>query len=152
MDPLGLSPCPGDEACNVGEGALEPTDEANVIRGEPNAPVSPSRANNFASKARLVEHYEKHGAEFNSASSDDYLATARHVVDNGIKVEYLYKGKSTAGYVVLMGTNRRGQAKFAFAGTNSKQEITTLHTKSGKDFWKAINNDVTDKTIRPVNE
>lgn len=152
VDPLGLSSCPGDEACNVGEGALDPTDEANVNHGEPKVPVSPNRANNFASKARLVEHYEKHGAEFNSASSDDYLATARHVVDNGIKVEYLYKGKSTAGYVVLMGTNRRGQAKFAFAGTNSKQEITTLHTKSGKDFWKTINDDVTDKTIRPVNE
>lgn len=152
VDPLGLSSCPGDEACTVGEGALDPTDEANVNHGEPKLPVSPSRANNFASKARLVEHYEKHGAEFNSASSDDYLATARHVVDNGIKVEYLYKGKPTAGYVVLMGTNRRGQAKFAFAGTNSKQEITTLHTKSGKDFWKTINNDVMDKTIRPVNE
>ena len=152
MDPLGLSTCPGESACKVGDGAVHPTAKANVNHGEPNVFISPARASNFASKERLVEHYEKHGAEFNSKNSDDYLATARHVVTNGIQVEYLYRGKSTTGYIVLMGTNSRGLAKFAFAGTNSKKEITTLHTKSGKDFWKTINNESSDKTIRPANE
>ena len=70
----------------------------------------------------------------------------------GSKIQYPYRGKSTTGYVLLIATNSRGQSKFAFVGTNNEQKITTLHTKSGKDFWKAINGDPSDKTIRPTNE
>ena len=81
-----------------------------------------------------------------------YLLTASHVVNEGIPINYLYKSKSTTGYALLMGTNRTGQAKFAFAGTNTDGNITTLHTKSGKDFWRMINGDATDKTIRPYNQ
>ncbi len=53
-------------------------------------------------------------------------------------------------HVKFMGTNKKGQAKFAFVGTNRKGEITTLHTKSGKDMWKTLNGNKNDKTIRPA--
>ncbi|MFJ7884003.1 hypothetical protein ACIQYF_10915 [Pseudomonas sp. NPDC096917] len=129
-----MSSCPGEDACKAGEGAVDPTAIAKVNHGEPGASNSPVRANNFASKERLLEHYDKHGGEFNSKSSDDYLATARYVVTNGIKAEYLYREKLTTGYIALMGTSSRGQAKFAFTGTNNRQETTTPHTKSGKIF------------------
>ncbi|MEF1286042.1 hypothetical protein QTN94_19560 [Vibrio sp. M250220] len=62
----------------------------------------------------------------------------------------MYKGEKRIGYVQVMGVNRKGQTKFAFVGTNSQGNITTLHTKSGKDFWKTINGDAKDKVIRPV--
>ena len=49
-----------------------------------------------------------------------------------------------------MGNNRKGQSKFAFVGTDSQGQITTLHTKSGKDFWKTLNSNPADKTIYPA--
>lgn len=52
----------------------------------------------------------------------------------------------------LMGNTGKGQSKFAFVGTNSQGQITTLHTKSGKDFWKTLNGNSQDKTIYPVQE
>jgi hypothetical protein len=53
---------------------------------------------------------------------------------------------------MFLGNNSKGKAKFSFVGINNHQEITTLHTKTGKDFWKAINNDAQDNTIRPHDE
>ena len=49
-----------------------------------------------------------------------------------------------------MGTNKKGAAKFVFVGINNKGDITTLHNKSEKDFWKTLNGDKNDKTIRLV--
>lgn len=49
-----------------------------------------------------------------------------------------------------MGSTREGEAKFAFVGTNSDGHITTLHAKRGKDLWKTLNNDPSDKVIRPI--
>ncbi|AZE69565.1 RHS repeat-associated core domain-containing protein [Pseudomonas synxantha] len=152
VDPLGLSKCLGEDGCKSQADVEEPADTAKVNTGEPNQPTVTTRPTEFASKQKLNEHYEKHGPEFGVETPNEYLLTARHVVSEGIPVNYLYKSKSTTGYVLLMGTNRTGQAKFAFAGTNADGNITTLHTKSGKDFWRMINGDATDKTIRPYNQ
>jgi len=35
-------------------------------------------------------------------------------------------------------------------GTNAQGQITTLHTQSGKDFWKTINGNAQDKSIKVV--
>lgn len=69
---------------------------------------------------------------------------------DGIKVLYAYKGETRTGFVQLMGTNKKGQSKFAFVGTNNHGQITTLHAKSGKDFWKTLNGNAQDKTIYPI--
>ena len=95
----------------------------------------------FADRVKLKNHFEKHGAEFGGIykNADEYLQGARDVIKNGDKVQYMYKGELRTGYVRFMGTNRKGKAKFEFVGTNSKSEITTYHTQSGKKFWKTIN-------------
>uniref|UniRef100_UPI001C4D2669 pre-toxin TG domain-containing protein n=2 Tax=Vibrio TaxID=662 RepID=UPI001C4D2669 len=108
------------------------------------------RLGNFADESKLVSHFEKHGAEFGAKNADEYLSMARNVMQDGTKVQYAYKGETRTGFVQLMGTNRKGQAKFAFVGTNGQGQITTLHTKSGKDFWKTLNGNAKDKVIRPV--
>ena len=149
VDPLGLTKCPGDDPCKPRAGVEEPTGNAKVDRREPITPSATTRPKEFASKQKLDEHFDKHGPELGAKNSHDYLITARHVVKEGIPVHFTYKNTPTTGYVLLLGTNRSGQAKFAFAGTNTNGDITTLHTKSGKDFWRMINGDVTDKTIRP---
>lgn len=71
---------------------------------------------------------------------------------NGTKIQYKYKGEVRTGFVQLMGNTGKGQSKFAFVGINSQDQITTLHTKSGKDFWKTLNGNSQDKTIYPVQE
>ena len=108
------------------------------------------RTANFADKAKLTGHFDKHGTEFGAKTADEYLSIAQDVMKNGTKVQYSYKGETRTGFVQLMGTNRKGQSKFAFVGTNNQGQITTLHTKSGKDFWKTLNGNANDKTIYPV--
>ena len=73
-------------------------------------------------------------------------------MNNGIRIQYPYKTETRTGFVMFLGNNSKGKAKFSFVGTNNQHEITTLHTKTGKDFWKAINNNSQDKTIRTHNE
>ncbi len=70
----------------------------------------------------------------------EYLEGARSVMANGYKVSYEYKGEIRTGYVSFMGNNSKGNAKFAFVGTNNQGYITTFHTESGKTFWKMLNN------------
>ena len=106
----------------------------------------------FADQAKLLSHFEKHGAEFGAKSADEYLLIARDVMKNGTKIQYEYRGEVRTGFVKLMGNTGKGQSKFAFVGTNSQGQITTLHTKSGKDFWKTLNGNPQDKTIYPVQE
>jgi hypothetical protein len=125
---------------------------AKVDAGEPGLPKAKSRPQNFGSEDKLVGHYEKHGAEFGAMSKEEYLLIARDVVNHGARVEYEYKGEIRFGYLQLIGNNRRGESKFAFVGTNNKQEITTLHTKSGKEFWKTLNGNASDKVVRPKND
>ncbi|MHC8301089.1 RHS repeat-associated core domain-containing protein [Pseudomonas sp. ZS1P83] len=151
VDPLGLSgncPPPNRPGCK----APDDVAGATVAQGEPKVPQPKSRPQDFGSEEKLVGHYEKHGAEFKAMSREEYLLIARDVVNQGARVEYQYKGEIRAGYLQLMGNNRRGETKFAFVGTNNKQEITTLHTKSGKEFWRNINGDSHDKVLRPVND
>lgn len=105
---------------------------------------------NFADEAKLLSHFEKHGAEFGVKSADEYLSIARGVMQNGTKVQYVYKGETRTGFVQLMGNTNKGQSKFAFVGTNSQGQITTLHAKSGKDFWKTLNGNAQNKTIYQV--
>ena len=107
-----------------------------------------TRGASFANKAKLNSHFIKHGREFGANSAKEYLNIARGVMKDEIKVTYKYKGNNRTGYVQFMGNNKKGQAKFAFVGTNSKGQITTLHTKSGKDVWKTLNGNAKDKIIR----
>ena len=95
----------------------------------------------FSSDEKLVSHFEKHGDEFKGMfnSADEYLHGAQEVIQNGYKVEYMYKGEVRTGYVQFMGNNSRGNAIFAFVGTNNEGYITTFHTESGKTFWKMLN-------------
>jgi hypothetical protein len=74
------------------------------------------------------------------------------VINHGTRIEYEYKGEARSGYLRLMGTNRKGEAKFAFVGTNNKNEITTLHAKSGKELWRTINGSGKDKTVGPADD
>ncbi|MGU3310161.1 RHS repeat domain-containing protein, partial [Pseudomonas sp. M5A4_2d] len=152
VDPLGLSTGPGGKGCNPDAGVEEPSEKAKAHKDEPSTPSTSRRLTEFGSEEKLIAHYEKHGAEFNSKNSHEYLLTARHVMDNGTPVNYPYKGGQRTGYVLLLGLNRSGQAKFAFVGTNQDRQITTLHTKSGKDFWRTINGNAYDKTITPHTE
>ncbi|PNA01249.1 type IV secretion protein Rhs, partial [Pseudomonas sp. FW305-BF6] len=151
VDPLGLTsncPPPNKPGCSVPDGV----GGSVVDEGEPLIPKPKSRPENFGSDEKLTGHFEKHGAEFKAMSNEEYLLTARGVVNQGTRVEYLYKGELRAGYIQLMGTNRKGEAKFAFVGTNTNDEITTLHTKSGKEFWRTINGNARDKTVRPAHD
>lgn len=56
------------------------------------------------------------------------------ILETGTKVEYLYKGEIRTGCTLFMGKSRRGDAKFAFVGTNTDGAITTIHAESGKTF------------------
>ena len=103
---------------------------------------SGSNANpTFATEDKLISHFEKHGGEFKGMfnTADEYLQGAQDVMKNGYKVEYIYKGETRIGYVQFMGNNSKGNAKFAFVGTNNDGYITTFHTESGKTFWKMLN-------------
>ena len=110
----------------------------------------PYRSANFADETKLQQHFEKHGAEFGARSADEYLSMARGIIQSGDRAQYMYKGELRTGFVQFMGNNRRGQSKFAFVGTNNQGQITTLHAKSGKDFWKTLNGSAHDRTIYPV--
>jgi hypothetical protein len=117
--------------------------------------VEPSlgTAANFASEAKLIGHFEKHGAEFGASSASDYLQVGRGIIEQGVPVEYFYKPaeEMRTGYIQFMGnSSRTGVAKFGFVGTNSEGAITTIHTESGKSLWKMLNGVSTDKTIRAV--
>jgi len=101
----------------------------------------------FSSKNKLVEHFEKHGKKFGSKSAEECLKVGQDIMKTGYKVKYSYGGQLRTGYVSLTGTNRKGQAKFGFVGTNANGNITTIHTKSGKDFWRTLNGNPKDKTI-----
>ncbi|WP_353556352.1 LysM domain-containing protein [Paraburkholderia terrae] len=105
----------------------------------------------FASEAKLVGHFEKHGAEFGASSASEYLQIGQGIMKNGVEVEYFYKpaDELRTGYVQFMGNSSRGTAKFGFVGTNTDGAITTIHTESGKSFWKMLNGTPADKTIWP---
>ena len=123
---------------------------ARVDEGEPDTPKTKSRPRHFGSEEKLSDHYRKHGAEFGAMNKEDYLQVSRDVVDQGTRVEYKYDGEIREGYLMLVGNNRKGESKFAFVGTNNKQEITTLHVKRGKDLWKMLNGDARDNVLRPA--
>ena len=105
----------------------------------------------FETEEKLLSHFDKHKDEFKGifGSVDEYLQGAQDVMQNGYKVEYIYKGEIRTGYVQFMGNSSKGQAKFAFVGTNNQGYITTFHTESGKSFWKMLN-EVNVPVINPI--
>ena len=108
--------------------------------------VKPS---SFANESLLNDHFIKHGAEFNVKNASEYLKIGQDTVNKGIPVQYDYNGSKRTGYVQFLGTDSKGQSKFIFVGTNENGSITTIHTKSGKDFWRTLNNNPKNKTIYP---
>ena len=114
-----------------------------------------AKIGNFVSKDKLLSHFDKHSGEFCNlyTTPTDYLIGARYVMNLGIPVEYMYKGELRNGFIKYLGnTSKKGEAKFAFVGTNLDHNITTYHTKSGKEFWRLLNNDYTHKVIYPKGE
>ena len=116
--------------------------------GEATAGAAVKGGASFASDAKLLEHFGQHGAEFGTKNANEYLQVGKDIMQNGQRVEYLYKGAARTGYVQFMGNISNGTAKFGFVGTNADGAITTIHVKSGKDFWRAINGSPTDKVIK----
>lgn len=59
---------------------------------------------NFGNTEKLESHFKKHGDEFGGAYSNanEYLSGANNVIENGIKVQYDYKGELRTGYVKFM--------------------------------------------------
>ncbi|HFC7174965.1 TPA: hypothetical protein ACFOIE_002123, partial [Neisseria meningitidis] len=108
--------------------------------------VKPS---SFANESLLNDHFIKHGTEFNVKNASEYLKIGQDTVNKGIPVQYDYNGSKRTGYVQFLGTDSKGQSKFIFVGTNENGSITTIHTKSGKDFWRTLNNNPKNKTIYP---
>ena len=149
VDPLGLDDCPGSGGCKPAVGEQAPAAKVGVDEGEPALPGAVANPKDFGSKEKLDGHFEKHGGEFGAKNAEDYLSIARKIIDNGIKVQYPYKNETRTGFVMFLANNNKGKSKFAFVGTNNRQEITTAHVKTDKDFWKTINGDAKDKTIRP---
>ncbi|MGF0242267.1 RHS repeat-associated core domain-containing protein, partial [Rhodococcus sp. IEGM1300] len=152
VDPLGLSgncPPPNKPGCGPPDDATG----ARVDEGDAEVPSANSRPKNFGNEEKLLRHYEKHGKEFGIQSKEEYLQISRDVVNQGTQVSYAYQTEIRTAYLQIMGNSKRnGETKFAFVGTNNKGEITTLHTKSGKAFWKTLNDDAKDNVMRPTNE
>ncbi|WP_232727259.1 VENN motif pre-toxin domain-containing protein, partial [Neisseria sp. N95_16] len=102
---------------------------------------------NFGSKQLLLEHFKKHGSEFGVKTANDYLKIGRDVMQKGSRVKYEYRGEIRTGYVQFLGNSKSGEAKFAFVGTNNQGAITTIHVEKGKNLWKTLNGNSTDKII-----
>ncbi|WP_417798842.1 hypothetical protein [Terasakiella pusilla] len=50
-------------------------------------PTDERKQKSFADNTKLEGHFDKHGAEFNASSSEEYLAIARDVIQKGTKVK-----------------------------------------------------------------
>ena len=123
----------------------------NTVGSRGGVAAADAKVLRFADEAKLIGHFEKHGAEFGAASAQEYMAIGRYIAQNGTKIEYLYKGEVRVGYVVFMeNSSRKGVAKFGFVGTNAKGEVTTIHVESGNSFWKMVNGDKADRSLRSV--
>jgi filamentous hemagglutinin len=70
-------------------------------------------------------------------------------MEQGQKVEYIYKRGRRTGFIQFTGNRLNGQSKFGFVGTNSDGAITTIHIESGNSFWKMLSIGDVDKVIRP---
>ena len=117
-------------------------------------PVKTPKATNpekFSSNKTFNDHFNRHGTEVGATTKEEYLSIGQDVVKNGTRVTYSYgnDGGYRYGYVQPFGNTKNGNTKFIFVGTNDDGYITTIHVKSGKDFWKTINNDPQNKTIYP---
>ncbi len=76
----------------------------------------------FASKSTLNSHFAKHGTNMGYSSTKSYANGAKYVIKNGEKVTYMYKGKTTTGYLRFLGQG--GKANYAFVGMNGSKTAT----------------------------
>jgi hypothetical protein len=82
-------------------------------------PATPTRSPGFASRQRLVEHYEKHGAEFPGLSMDAYLAAAQSLRDAPLSAAIL-EARRADGV-----TTRFDRGNGAFLAANRDRTIRT---------------------------
>lgn len=77
---LGLTGClAGCSPRQTTRAALNRNESASAQAASPSAQSAPSVG--FASRARLSEHYQKHGGEFGNISIEEYLRTAQTLRD-----------------------------------------------------------------------
>ncbi|MDQ0017859.1 hypothetical protein J2W23_006280, partial [Variovorax boronicumulans] len=105
----------------------------------------------FASDAKLIGHFEKHGGEFASvgvSSPYGYLQMGREIMDAGVPVSYFYTpaNEMRTGYVSFMRNSKKGEALFGFAGTDADGFVTTIHTKSRTEFFELLGDNAQSKT------
>ncbi|NMG36862.1 hypothetical protein GRF61_20625 [Azoarcus sp. TTM-91] len=136
-----------DSTWNVVDSTLHFSGAVGAITGP--LAVGAKATKEFGSEALLLSHFEKHGAEFGAKNVDEYMQIGRDIMQNGQKVEYLYKGEIRTGFVQFMGNRASGQAKFGFVGTNADGAITTIHVESGNSFWKLMSGSYLEKIIYP---
>jgi RHS repeat-associated protein len=102
----------------------------------------------FANEASLIGHFGKHGRSFGVNSAAEYLQLGRDIMTKGQMVSYPYKGEIRVGFAQFIGNGRDHISKFGFVGTNSSGNITTIHIESGNSFWKMVNGNKNDKTLK----
>ncbi|MBP0597384.1 hemagglutinin repeat-containing protein [Herbaspirillum sp. LeCh32-8] len=106
--------------------------------------VKVPRANsaaNFASDDLLVGHFNKHGMEFRTNSSQEYLQVGRDIMQNGQKVTYFYEpaNEIRTGYISFMrNSSKTGESLFGFVGTNTDGAITTIHVKPRTELFDLL--------------
>ncbi len=101
---------PVGKLAKVGKGVkmtANAVEAANTVKKAEKVENTVKKAENFADKEKLIGHFDKHGREFKCAyeNAEQYLQGARDVIENGIKVKYVYKGEVRTGYVKCIGNN-----------------------------------------------
>ena len=99
------------------------------------APKTSNELHQFESQRKLEQHFAKHGKEFGDLyqTPNDYLAGANYVIKNGTKVNYMYNGNMTTGYLRFFGSG--GGANYAFVGmTQNGNNIATFGIRRVQDL------------------
>lgn len=102
----------------------------------------------FQNSNKLIKHFEKHGFKFDAHNATDCLSLGKAIIEDGIKVGYSYRNETRTGYLIFMVNPSKEDAKFSFVGTDCYVAITIIHTESKASFWKMLNDNKLDKTIR----
>ena len=86
--------------------------------------IAGAKFGTFSSKAKLAEHYAKHGSEFRGMYSNakQYAKGAKYVIKTGKYIPEMN------GYIRFIGT--QGRANYAFVGMKSGGRISTYGVRS----------------------